>query len=80
MNDKLKPIRAIPPLGSGQRPKLETFEDIRIEVEKTAKPDITPAKTIDLSGCGMGMPVLQSKWALNEMSPGEILETRSGHP
>lgn len=79
MND-LEPIRAIPGLGTGERPKLDTFDDIRIQVEKTAKPEITPTKSIDLGPCGMGMPVLKSKWALNEMNRGEILETRSGHP
>ena len=73
-------IETIPGLGSGERPKLDTFDDIRKVVAKTPKHDITPARSIDLGTCGMGMPVLQSKWALNEMKPYEVLETRSGHP
>ena len=73
-------IETIPGLGSGDRPKLDTFDDIRKVIAKTPKQDFTPARSIELGGCGMGMPVLQSKWALNEMAPGEVLETRSGHP
>ena len=76
----LSAIKTIPGLGSGERPKLDTFDDIRKVIAKTPKQKFAPARSIDLGPCGMGMPVLQSKWALDEMEPGEILETRSGHP
>ncbi|VAX24148.1 hypothetical protein MNBD_NITROSPINAE03-912 [hydrothermal vent metagenome] len=56
------------------------IEDIRRQIEKTPKPDITPDHTIELGPCGMGMPVLKSSWALNSMEPGQILKTESGHP
>ncbi len=56
------------------------IEDIRREIEKTPKPDITADLAIELGPCGMGMPVLKSSWALNTMEPGQVLKTESGHP
>lgn len=62
------------------RALISDLEDIRREIEKTPKPDIIPDQTIELGSCGMGMPVLQSSWALNKMEPGQVLKTESGHP
>jgi len=78
MSDDIKHIRVQPGIGAG-RPVLRGMDDIRREINKTPKPDIIPDRTIKLGACGFGMPVIRSHWALEEMRPGEILRTESGH-
>ena len=60
--------------------KLENFSDIRRVIGNTTYNGVTPSRILELGTCGMGMPVLESKMALDEMAPGEVLETHSGHP
>jgi len=67
-------------MSAPDRLSLSDIEDIRSQIDKTPKPDITPDQTIQLGMCGMGMPVLESSWALKSMKPGQVLKTESGHP
>jgi TusA-related sulfurtransferase len=60
---------------------LANFADITRAIESADHAgDIVADRSIELGSCGMGMPVLRSQWALDEMPVGEVLEARSGHP
>ncbi|MDH5543580.1 MAG: hypothetical protein OEY64_11520 [Nitrospinota bacterium] len=59
--------------------RVKSFDDIKRLIESTAKPDVVPHKAIELGGCGFGMPVIRSFWALDEMKSGEILKMDSSH-
>jgi len=76
-----EPITPIPGLGSGERPVLRDMDDIRAAIARTPKPaGIEPAVTIELGPCGMGMPVLKTRWALDELPRGDVVKAVSGHP
>lgn len=76
--DEHVPIRLIPKVD--KRRPLTNIYDIQREIEETAKPNIKADRTIRLGDCGMGMPLLKSHWALQEMKPGEVLRAESSHP
>jgi hypothetical protein len=57
------------------------MDDIRAAIARTPKPaGIEPAVTIELGPCGMGMPVLKTRWALDELPRGDVVKAVSGHP
>jgi len=59
--------------------RVKSFDDIKRLIESTPNPDVVPHKIIQLGGCGFGMPVIRSFWALDEMKSGEILKMDSSH-